>query len=67
MNNKTVMISIVIPVYNTEEYLSQCVDSILRQTYPDWQLILVDDGSTDRSGNICEGYVGKDSSISVIH
>ena len=61
------MISIVIPVYNTEEYLSQCVDSILRQTYPDWQLILVDDGSTDRSGNICEGYVGKDSRISVIH
>lgn len=61
------MISIVVPVYNVEGCLRQCVDSILGQTYPDWQLILVDDGSTDRSGLLCDGYAGRDSRISVLH
>ena len=46
------MVSIIVPVYNVEEYLRECVDSILNQTYSDVEVILVDDGSTDQSGNI---------------
>lgn len=61
------MISIVVPVYNTEKYLRQCIDSIIRQTCQDWELILVDDGSSDSSGNICDGYAETDARIKVIH
>ncbi len=60
-------ISIIIPVYNAEQYLKKCLDSILAQTYTDWELILVDDGSTDHSLEICRAYVQKDSRIRVIH
>ena len=61
------MISVVVPVYNTEKYLNRCVDSILKQTCGDFELILVDDGSSDRSGEICEQYKAKDSRIRVLH
>ena len=54
------MISIVVPVYNVEKYLSQCLDSILTQTYKNLEIILVDDGSTDKSGSICDSYKKKD-------
>lgn len=60
-------VSIIIPVYNTEKYLSQCLDSVLSQSFADWECILVDDGSSDRSGKICDEYVTKDSRFRVIH
>lgn len=61
------LISIIVPVYNVERYLPQCIDSIIAQTFHDWELILVDDGSTDRSGAICDEYSLKDTRIRVIH
>lgn len=60
-------ISIIVPVYNVEEYLHRCVDSILNQTFSDFECILVDDGSTDNSGIICDEYAKKDNRIKVIH
>lgn len=60
-------ISIIVPVYNIEKYLGRCIDSVLAQSFQNWQLILVDDGSTDTSAEICDVYANKDSRISVIH
>ena len=60
-------ISVVVPVYNVSKYLKECVDTILKQTYTNLEIILVDDGSTDDSGNICEEYAKKDNRIKVIH
>lgn len=60
-------ISIIVPVYNTEKYLSACLDSILTQSFTDFELLLVDDGSTDKSGEICDEYAQKDSRIRVFH
>lgn len=60
-------ISIIVPVYNVEKYLENCIESILNQTFKDFELILVDDGSTDNSGKICDIYEKKDSRIKVIH
>lgn len=60
-------ISIIIPVYNVQNYLSQCIDSVVNQTYSNLQIILVDDGSTDSSGTICDEWEKKDSRIRVIH
>ena len=62
-----VMVSIVVPIYNVEKYLHECVDSILTQTFTDFELILVNDGSQDNSGAICDEYVSKDKRIKVIH
>lgn len=61
------MISIIIPIYNAEAYLRQCIDSIIRQTYTDWELILVDDGSSDSSASICDEYEQADKRIIALH
>ena len=60
-------LSVIVPVYNTEKYLRECIDSILAQTFTDFELILVDDGSTDKSGAICDEYCRLDDRIRVIH
>ena len=60
-------VSIIVPVYKVENYLSQCLDSILEQTFTDWECILVDDGSPDHSGAICDEYAQKDARFRVIH
>lgn len=61
------MIAVVIPVYNAKRYLRQCIESVLNQTFQDFCLVLVDDGSTDGSGQICDTYAAKDRRIKVIH
>lgn len=60
-------ISVIIPVYNSEKYLSKCVDSILTQSYKDFEVILIDDESTDRSPALCDEYAQNDSRVKVIH
>ena len=60
-------ISVIVPVYNAEKYLHRCVDSILAQTYTDFELLLINDGSKDSSGSICDEYAAKDSRIRVFH
>ena len=60
-------VSIIVPVYNTMQYLPRCIESILNQTHKNFELILIDDGSTDDSGDICEFYKKKDNRIKVIH
>lgn len=65
MESDKVKISVIVPVYNVEHYLSRCVKSIISQTYSNLEIILVDDGSTDKSGKLCEGF--KDTRIKVIH
>lgn len=60
-------LSVIVPVYNSDRYLKKCLNSILAQTFPDFELILIDDGSTDLSGQICDEYSEKDSRIIVIH
>lgn len=66
-SQKHVLISVIVPVYNVEKYLRCCLDSILAQTYTNWECILVDDGSTDASGKICDEYAANDNRINVIH
>jgi len=61
------MISVIIPVYKVESYLPECIDSILRQTYRDLEILLIDDGSPDRCGEICDKYAGIDARIRVFH
>ena len=65
MNNSA--ISIIIPVYNAEKYLRRCIESVLSQSFTDFELILVDDGSRDFSPHICDDYAQKDSRVKVIH
>lgn len=60
-------ISVIVPIYNSEKYINRCVDSILAQTFRDFELILLDDGSMDQSGRICDDYAEQDSRIRVIH
>ena len=60
-------ISVIVPVYNAEKYLYNCINSILTQTFTDFELLLINDGSKDKSGEICEEYVAKDSRIRVFH
>ena len=66
-NSSLCRVSVVVPVYNAELYLAECIDSIISQTYKDFELILVDDGAKDSSGRICDDYAQHDSRIKVIH
>lgn len=61
------LISVLVPLYNVAPYLSTCIDSIINQTYSNLEILLVDDGSTDESGSICDSYAAKDKRIRVIH
>ena len=61
------LVSVVIPVYNVEKYLRECVDSVINQTYRHIEIILIDDGSTDSGGDICDEYMSTDSRIRLIH
>lgn len=67
MGNTNSLISVIVPIYNAEQYLEKCIDSIINQTYTNFEIILVNDGSTDNSGSICDEYAKKDSRIRVIH
>ena len=58
-------ISIVVPVYNTEQFLERCIDSILIQDFSDYEVVIVDDGSTDRSAAICDGYASRYQNVRV--
>ena len=61
------LLSVIVAVYNVKPYIAECISSICRQTYRNMEIILVDDGSTDGSGDICEEYAAKDQRIHVIH
>ena len=61
------VISVIVPIYNVEKYLVRCLQSIIKQTYQNLEIILVDDGSTDTSGKLCDKFAEKDSRIIVIH
>ncbi len=65
--NATPLISVIVPVYNAEDYLRYCVDSILQQSYTNLEVILVDDGAKDSSPAICDEYATQDSRVTVIH
>ena len=61
------MFSVIVPIYKVEEYIHRCVDSVLAQTYTDFELLLVDDGSPDNCPQICDEYARKDPRVRVIH
>ena len=61
------MISIIVPIYNVEKYIDECIKSIVNQTYQELEIIIVNDGSTDNSGKICDEWAKKDSRIHVFH
>ena len=65
-SNTSQLISVVIPIYNAEDTLRECVQSVLRQSYPDYELILVDDGSSDNSSTICDEYVNL-VNVTIVH
>ena len=61
------LVSVIVPVYNVEKYLPRCLDSLVNQTYENLEILLVDDGSADSSGEICDAYAAKDNRIRVFH
>lgn len=66
-NDMNPKISVIVPVYNAEKYLNRCIDSILAQTFTDFELLLINDGSKDKSGEICDEYSKKDIRVKVFH
>lgn len=64
---ETELISVIVPVYNVERYLRRCVDSVLHQTYRNLEVLLVDDGSTDASGAICDEYAAQEERVTAVH
>ena len=67
MSQEQPMISVIVPVYNTQDYLVRCLDSLLAQTYPNLEILLIDDASTDGSGRLCEEYAAGDDRLQIIH
>ncbi|HBZ87912.1 MAG TPA: glycosyltransferase family 2 protein, partial [Erysipelotrichaceae bacterium] len=67
MQDTNDLISVIVPIYKVEKYLDECISSIVNQTYRNMQIILVDDGSPDRCGEICDEWAKRDSRIMVIH
>ncbi len=61
------MVSVIVPIHNTQNYLKRCFDSIINQRYSNLEILLIDDGSTDLSGAICDEYEKKDSRVKVVH
>ena len=66
MNNDS-LISVIVPVYNVEMFVDQCIDSIVKQTYTNLEILLIDDGSLDESGKICDKWAAMDNRIKVYH
>jgi glycosyltransferase involved in cell wall biosynthesis len=64
---KKELISIIVPVYQVKDYVEECINSLLNQTYSDIEILLIDDGSTDGSGEICDKYAEKDGRVQVFH
>ena len=67
MISKEPLVSVIVPVYNVEKYICRCIDSLLQQTYKNLEIILVDDGSTDLSGAICDEYKKNNPNLQVVH
>lgn len=67
MSNEEILVSVIIPAYNAEQYVGFCLDTVIAQTHKNLEIIVVDDGSTDNTGKICDEYANKDSRIKVIH
>jgi glycosyltransferase involved in cell wall biosynthesis len=67
MNNKKPLVSVIIPIYNSEKYVSKCIESIINQSYENIEILLINDGSTDKSSEICDAYGIKDDRVKVIH
>ena len=67
MENNQPKISVIVPIYNAQKYLHRCVDSILNQTFTDFEVLLINDGSTDQSPAICDEYAKIDSRVRVFH
>ena len=67
MEGEAPKISVVVPVYNVENYIRNCLDAIAAQTYPNLEIIVVDDASTDKSGKICEAYALQEPRLRVVH
>ena len=67
MTNSDIKISVVIPCYNVEKYLARAVESVQAQTLTEWEAILVDDGSTDKTPELCDSFAAKDARIKVLH
>ena len=66
-SNNQILITVIMPVYNSEKYLEAAIESVLKQTYPNFELLLINDGSSDNSGRICDEMAKKDKRIRVIH